>query len=336
MQLHGNLFLVGVFHLQQGIVQLQSQGFGDVGGHGIGGALNVQRHAPAEVGLRIEQTAQQTRVGDGGFLAATAKAGRSGHSAHTVRPDGDVVVHNAKDRTPAGTGTHDFAHGNGHADSLHVTAPHLGHRAVEVLTDVGRGAAHVDGHAVGESIQPGECLDTFHATARTRTVGVDRHRLGHAGGVTVVAKDQQRVLGPVLTQPALCIEQEGLHGGVQEGIDHRRPSAPHDILVSRQVAPVQDGDGPQQVPWVLAQSDLLETVFHRQEVVTTEAHHQPVSAGGREVVDRLHHVHLGGIAHHGRRVQEHHTVAHQHIEHLRIVLGQAHRQVSRLGIDDQT
>ena len=205
----------------------------------------------------------------------------------------------------------------------------------EVLAHIGGGAADVDPDHIGVAIDPGKRLDAFDTAARARAVGLDRDRLGHAGGVAVIAEDQQRVLRAVLTQPVFRVIQKRFHARVEEGVDQCRPGAAHRVLVDAEVTAVQRRYGAQQVPRVLAQRHLAEGAFHRNEIGATKADNNAARARSGQFVDGPDDLHLRVVAHHQGGIEQHHPVTDQSRIDIRVVCGQLFQQARSLGVDDQ-
>ncbi|MPM00211.1 hypothetical protein SDC9_46434 [bioreactor metagenome] len=335
MQLGRDLRLEGVGHHRHRGVEIDAQRLGDVGADRRLGAAGIKPHAAAEIGGGVEQTGEKAGVGDRRLLPAAAEASGAGEGAHAFRADHDLAILHLEDRAAAGAGRDDLAQRKGDRDPLDMTATDLGDLALGALADVGGGAADVDRDRVAEAVERGEGLHPFHAATRAGGIGLDRHRLRHARGIAVIAEDQQRVFRAVFAQPVLGLEQEGLHRRVQEGVDQRRPGTAVGIAVDGEVRSIEHRHRTKQVTRIFAQHDLLHPLLGLEEALAGEADHQPVRAGGSELVDRAHDLDLGiGVVEHGR-IDEADAVADQRGPDLGVMRGKLRGQILGTLCQDQ-
>ena len=129
----------------------------------------VERTLAAHEGRGIEIAEHDIGVGDGRCHAAIAVAGRARHRARAFRPDAQRAAGiDAGDRAAAGRDARDVEAAQ--RDALAGEHAVGGQRGLPVRDqrDVGRGAAHVERHEIGNAEQIGAAPAARHAAGRSR------------------------------------------------------------------------------------------------------------------------------------------------------------------------
>ena len=141
--------------------QIQRLGLGHLFGDGLLRGGQIEREAPAGKSLWVEPSQHQLGIGDGGQLTAAAKANRTGQGCGAVGANNNAAdAVNAPNGAAAGPDFDHFGHGNAHRPAAafevlpgprHFKAARLFDLTVGDETNLGGGAAHVEGQGLLES-----------------------------------------------------------------------------------------------------------------------------------------------------------------------------------------
>ncbi len=282
---------VGLLHFDQGFFEADAEGLGDRRGDHRAGTLRVEAEPTVEVRIAVEDTQQQVDVGDGRLAAAETEASRARCSTDALGSYMDPTFANLDDRAATDSTGMDVAHREGDRHTSDAAASGRADFGVVNRSDVGRRATDVDHQHVLEAVRRGKGSGAFEPAARTGGVRLQCNRLGHAGGCTVIAVDQERVLDLVFAEAFLGVVEESLHDRVQEGIDQARPDATATAAIIGEVPGIEEGHGPQQVPRELAKQHVAQPPLPFTACLT-DRHDDSRGAVGREPVDLLNELEL--------------------------------------------
>ena len=154
-------------------LETETQPFGQTA-DGVPRRLGVELHGAAEEAVGIEAAQHHIRVGHRRLRSAPAVACRSWHGTGRLWSDAEGAGAVAMgDRTAAGPDgvDVDHRHQNGKTADPGVARGRLGETAVDDDTDIGRGAADIEGDqpvAPGQRAAPGTAE---HAGSRSREQG---------------------------------------------------------------------------------------------------------------------------------------------------------------------
>ena len=184
-------------------------------------APRIERDAAADQG-RGDAPEHQIGVGDGRLAAAVRIAHRSGLGAGAARPDLEVAfAADPGDRAAAGADGLDVDHRDAHRERADRAAIGDVRPAAFDQAEVGRGAAGVERHHVGEAGDLGHHGAAERAGRRARQRGGDRlpHDLLGAGDAAARLHHQERLVLEAGAELVVHAAQIAFHVRLDEGVD---------------------------------------------------------------------------------------------------------------------
>jgi hypothetical protein len=166
-----------------------------------------------------------------------------------------------------------------------ASSSELGACAVADYPDVGGGAPHVEHDQVPQAVAGGQGAGALEAAARARAVGLERCGFRHPGRGAIVAEDPQWLAGPRVSQPAVRVEQEPLHGRVQERVEQARPGAADVVGVGHELPGEQQRDRAEQMPGVELEQQPLDPGLVLRAAGAAHRDNQAPGAARGQVVD---------------------------------------------------
>ncbi len=253
--------------------------------HAIDGGFRsspIQRPRAAHEGRGIEITEHDIGVRHRRGKPAIAVARRPRHRARAFRshPQCAAAV-DAGDRAATRRDARDVEASQ--CDALSRQHAVGGKRSLPFRNqrDVGRGAAHVERHEIGDADEIGAAPAAGHATRRARQHGAGGKPRGflHRGHAAMRQHDKQATLEAGLDQPLFQIGQIAPHHRLDIGVHHRSRNALIFLDLRQHVAGTRDVDAGQGGAQPLDRRKLMRGVeigmqeTHGDGICTRRLHH---------------------------------------------------------------